>query len=274
MLGREPHRRDTWVDRYEQARSSLDLGSAPATVRPLAPVSYLPSACLLARVEALGDGFDESMRVAEDVDLVWRLAEAGWQVRYAPEATVRHDHRSAPGAWLRRKAFYGSGAALLAERHGPVVAPVVLAPWTAVLAGAVLAQRRWSLPVAAAACGSATVQVVRKLDGEVSWRTAAGLAGRGAAGTLRQVAGSLLRHHWPLAVVAATRSRRARRALVVAALAETALAYTETRPDLDPVTFLVARRLDDLAYGTGLWQGAWRARSARALLPVLRSWCR
>ena len=32
----------------------------------------------------------------------------------------------------------------------------------------------------------------------------------------------------------------------------------------------VARRLDDLAYGTGLWAGALRARSPRALVPAFR----
>jgi len=32
----------------------------------------------------------------------------------------------------------------------------------------------------------------------------------------------------------------------------------------------LARRLDDLAYGTGLWAGALRARSPRALVPAFR----
>jgi hypothetical protein len=35
-----------------------------------------------------------------------------------------------------------------------------------------------------------------------------------------------------------------------------------------PVRFAVARRLEDLAYGSGLWIGAVRARDARALLPA------
>jgi len=35
-----------------------------------------------------------------------------------------------------------------------------------------------------------------------------------------------------------------------------------------PVRFIVARRLDDLAYGAGLWWGALRSRSPRALLPA------
>ncbi len=87
--------------------------------------------------------------MAEDVDLVWRVLAAGWRVRYEPASVVRHDHRTTLGPWLRRKAYYGTGAALLADRHGSDVAPLVLNPWTAALAVSVLAQRRWSLPAPA-----------------------------------------------------------------------------------------------------------------------------
>ncbi len=117
ILGSVPRDDDGWLERYEQVRSSLDLGARPAAVRVHGAVSYLPSACLLARVDALGDGFDERMRVGEDVDLVWRLLGAGWGVRYEPAATVRHQHRTHLGEWLRRKAFYGTSAAALAARH-------------------------------------------------------------------------------------------------------------------------------------------------------------
>jgi hypothetical protein len=34
------------------------------------------------------------------------------------------------------------------------------------------------------------------------------------------------------------------------------------------VGFAVARRLEDLAYGAGLWAGVLRARDLRALLPA------
>ena len=33
-------------------------------------------------------GFDADLRVGEDVDLVWRLVDQGWRVRYEPSATV------------------------------------------------------------------------------------------------------------------------------------------------------------------------------------------
>ncbi|MCW2698844.1 MAG: hypothetical protein JWQ45_379, partial [Blastococcus sp.] len=124
-------RRPTWLSDYEGAVSALDMGEHPAAVRPLSAVSYVPSAALLVRRRALGSGFDETMPVAEDVDLVWRLAAAGWRVRYEPRAAVAHRHPVATGEWLRRRASYGTGAALLAARHGSLVAPLVLAPSSA-----------------------------------------------------------------------------------------------------------------------------------------------
>jgi len=121
-----PAARSSWVTRYESVSSALDMGPVPARVAPLTAVSYVPSAALLAGRAALGNGFDESVPVAEDVDLVWRLVAAGWRVRYEPAARVAHDHRVEPVEWLRRRAFYGTGAALLAQRHGAAVAPVVV----------------------------------------------------------------------------------------------------------------------------------------------------
>jgi mycofactocin system glycosyltransferase len=275
VLGAAPRDDDGWLCRYEAARSSLDLGPRPGPVRPLGRVAYLPSAALLARRSALGvegvDGFDEDMPVAEDVDLVWRVHDAGWRVRYEPASVVRHDHRTTLGPWLRRKAYYGTGAALLAQRHGSDVAPLVLNPWTTVLTVAVLAQRRWSVPAATLACAAVTASVAGRLvAGDHPVRTAATLTAFGTVSSLQQVGSALTRHYWPLVVASATRSPRARRALVVAAVVDAVLDHRRVRPDLDVLRFGVARRLDDLAYGAGLWIGAVRARSPRALVPAFR----
>ncbi|BDZ52134.1 hypothetical protein GCM10025867_43750 [Frondihabitans sucicola] len=51
-----------WVGRYEQARSSLDLGEHPALVRQRSPVSWVPAAFLIGRTTALGAGFSAEMR--------------------------------------------------------------------------------------------------------------------------------------------------------------------------------------------------------------------
>ncbi|MGV1007538.1 MAG: glycosyltransferase [Dermatophilaceae bacterium] len=73
--------RPGWLGRYEQVRSSLDLGDRPGPVRPRSAISYVPAAALVARRAALGTGFAEALTVGEDVDLVWRLHAGGWRVR-------------------------------------------------------------------------------------------------------------------------------------------------------------------------------------------------
>lgn len=269
VLGHEEDPHDGWLVRYEQARSSLDLGPTPAAVRIRGPVAYVPSACVLARVEALSGGFSEELRSGEDVDLVWRLLEEGWRVRYEPAAHVRHDHRSVPRDWLARKAFYGTSAAPLARRHPGAVAPMVLSGWSAVLTVAVLAQRRWSGPVAAIALASALVGVRRRVDSPHPWRVAGTLVAEGAVASVWQGSAALLRHHWPLAALVATRSTRMRRALVVVGVLDAVADRRRTGARVPLPAYVVLRRADDLAYGWGLWVGAVRERSPAALLPVI-----
>ena len=258
------------IARYEAARSSLDLGPQPALVAPRGRVAYLPSACLVGRAEAFTGGFDESMHVAEDVDRIWRSIEAGWRVRYEPAAVVDHAHRVLPREWLARKAFYGTGAAPLARRHAGAVAPVVLTPWTAAVVAATLTQRRWSLPLAGTISVAATWRLSRRLTGsDHPVRTAAVLAPYGITAALWQTGAALTRHWWPVAAVGCLRSRRLRRAVLVAAVADGFADWRRIRPDLDPVRYLLARRLDDLAYGAGLWWGAWRQHTVAPLLPAV-----
>lgn len=257
-----------WLGRYESARSSLDLGAHPAVVRPGSPVSWAPTACAVARTEALRDGFDARMRVGEDVDLCWRLIENGWRVRYEPAVEAAHEHRVRLGDWFRRKAVYGTGAHPLAERHPEFIAPAVLAPWNTALALALLAQRRWSLPVAGAVCSVTAVRIARKLSGtEEPYRLAARLTAHGAVAALAQTSALLTRHWWPLTAVGALASRRVRRAAAVAALTDIALEYRRDRAGLDPLRYGLARRLDDLAYGAGVWFSALKGRSTAALRP-------
>jgi mycofactocin system glycosyltransferase len=266
-----PPDRPGWVTRYETAVSALDMGPHPAPVAPLSAVSYVPSAALLARRTALGAGFDEDMRVAEDVDLVWRLVGAGWRVRYEPSATVAHEHPTGTGSWLRRRAFYGTGAPLLAQRHGSAVAPLVLFPSTAAVWALALAGRRHGAAVAGAVLAGSVVRLARRLAGPGE-RPPVALAGtlvvRGTLSAGRALARSLLRHHWPLAVPAVVGSRRARRVVAAVAVLDAVDAWVPHRADVGLPAFAAARRLEDLAYGAGLWHGAWRARDVRALLPA------
>lgn len=261
----------TWTGRYEAARSSLDMGRWPSTVRPRAPVAYVPSACMLARTNALGAGFSADMRVAEDVDLVWRLAKTGWRVRYEPAAHAWHEHRANTHEWLMRKSFYGTGAAQLARRHGRDVAPAVLAPWSAAAAAALLASRWWSLPTVAAIAAATATRVSAKLKRSAHpARTSMLLTADGLLAGLSQAMALLLRHWWPLTAAGCLTSPQIRRTMLLTSILDTLIEYRRTPAQLDPIRFGIARRLDDIAYGTGVWAGALKGRSPRALLPDVR----
>ncbi len=265
------HERPRVFERWDVDGLSLDLGADPALVRPWSKVGWLPSACLLVRtadldpVEGVG-GFEEGRRVAEDVDLVWRLVQRGRHVRYDPAQVAEHDSRGTWTTWLGRKAFYGSGGAWLAQRHGDWMAPAVLSPVPTIGAIALIVQRPGSI-----ACTSGAMALVRWRLGRTlpdtpdRGRLATELTAEVGVSTLRQSAHLLLRHWWPAAALAAVVSRRARRA-VLAALVWDLLDHREV-PRGRRADAFVARRADDLAYGAGLWWGALRARSGRVLVP-------
>ncbi len=258
----------SWLARYEEAASSLDLGPREGPVHPHAGVPYVPAAALLVRRSALGAGYDETMHVAEDVDLVWRLVAAGWRVRYEPAARVEHDHRTRPLAWARRRAYYGTGAARLANRHGPAVAPVVLSPWSAAAWLALLAGGRRGPLLATVILGWASVRLAARLKGlESHHRLAAHLVGLGSLFAGRQLGSAVLRHYWPVTLVVLIGCARTRRVVAAIAVVDGVLGWWPHRRNVVLPGFLLIRRLDDLCYGAGLWWGAARAHSLRALRP-------
>jgi N-acetylglucosaminyl-diphospho-decaprenol L-rhamnosyltransferase len=76
-------------NRFTRSYHQADLAGTPGTRE----VDWLSGACLLLRRSAFDEvgGFDESyFMYAEDVDLCWRLARAGWKAVYAPAAEVTH----------------------------------------------------------------------------------------------------------------------------------------------------------------------------------------
>lgn len=268
VLGEVRSDRPRWFERYDAAASSLDLGHRPGQVGPGAAIGWLPAACLVGRVSHLrtAGGFATELRVAEDVDLVWRLVEAGRVVRYEPQVQVRHDVRGTLRGWLGRKFLYGTGGADLGIRHGDKIAPAALSLLMATGAAAILQRRSWSVPVAAATVALTTRELRRTLPiEEGAGTTATRLSVRGLAWAVRQESALLLRHWWPVGLLALA-TRRGRRAVTTAVLVDTAVFYRE-RSGVGLPTALVVRRLDDLAYGTGLWWGAIRQRDLRSVMP-------
>lgn len=264
----------TVLARYEMLHSPLDLGSVPARVRAGTRVSYVPTAAVVCRVIALRDvgGFDDSMRVGEDVDLAWRLDETGWRVRYEPAVTVTHRPRTSFAAWAKQRRDYGTSAAPLATRHPGSLAPVRVSGWSAATWFAIAAG--WPI-VGGIIAAVTTAMLSRKLrnipDGK---REALRLAGLGHLFAGRSLASALTRAWWPLATIAALVSRRARRAVLIAAIAPATIDWIRLRPQIDPLRYIGLRLLDDMSYGIGLAHGAVQARSIQTYIPDFTSWPR
>jgi mycofactocin glycosyltransferase len=252
--------------RYQASRSSLDMGTAEGVVRPLSRIPYVPSATMVVRREVAGERFfDPDLRGGEDVDLVWRLHGAGWDVRYVPRSTVAHQGPSAVGPWLCRRAFYGGTAGPLARRHPHSMAPLTTSAWSAAVWGLTLVRRPF---LASATLAVSILILAHRLQGLVDQpaKVAATIAGGGTARSALPALHGLTRAWAPAFVLGllVPRTRRAAAlALVVPALEE----WRTTRPDLDPFRYTLFSIADDVAYGTGVWAGSLTARTLRPLLP-------
>jgi len=262
----------TALARFDADRSPLDLGTVEARVAPGSRVSYVPTTALLARRELLEElgGFDEGLPLGEDVDLVWRAIEAGHTVRYEPRAVAVHPTRSDLRSWVRQRYSYGTSAAPLDDRHPGSVAPLSMSGWTAgAWALAALGHPVLGAGVAAGATAMLPRQLTMLKD---PWRESWELAGKGQLAAWRPVSSALTRTWWPVALGAALASKRARRALALAAVVPPLIDWADGDRHLDPVRYVGLRLLDDAAYGAGVWTGCIRDRSFRALVPTLRSW--
>jgi mycofactocin system glycosyltransferase len=248
--------------------SPLDLGARSSLVVPGGAVSYVPTAALLARMSALADvgvpaAFDEALRYGEDVDLVWRLYDAGWWVRYEPSITVAHDEPTTLAELLDRRFRYGTSAGPLARRHPDRLAPVRLStPVLGVLA--LLLARR---PLPAFIVYLVSVARLHRLlrrhrlpatqSALLMWRA----FGYGAIGVARASSTYL-----PGFIVSVGVARR-RPGLVAFALLPLLQDWLTQRPQGNPIRWAANQSVDRAAYGLGVWVGSVRARTIGALRP-------
>ncbi|MFL5241598.1 MAG: glycosyltransferase [Gemmataceae bacterium] len=81
---------------------------------------HIPGCNMAFRREALQaiNGFDALYRKAgDDVDVCWRLQQAGHWIAFAPGAVVWHHRRQNPRAYFRQQAGYGEAEGLLQFKH-------------------------------------------------------------------------------------------------------------------------------------------------------------
>ena len=253
--------------RYADARSPLDLGARPGGVTPNGRVAYVPSAALVVRAAAFDDAaFDPDLRCAEDVDLVWRLHDAGWRVRYDPSVVVHHDEPATWPAFLGRHHRYGTAAAPLAVRHPGRAVHIVIAPLPTAAAGLLLSRRPRSAAILI------SIQLLMLTRGLVAVGIPAGagvaISATWIARTLAGLSRSATMFAAPLLGAALLHGRmRAGGSLLL--LASPLADSVGGRPRVDAPVLLALRLVDEFAYGTGVVAGCIRERTLEPLRPRL-----
>lgn len=258
----------TFIGEFESHHSPLDLGSVPALVRPMSRVSYLPATVLVCDVESLRavGGFDGSIRMGEDVDLVWRLIENGIACRYVPSIECPHRTRQSMRKMLKQRYDYGTSAALLDARHPRAASPLrahalLLTTAITVLMGYIYFAIILVVPTMA-------YFVVSLRSTSIPIRTRTQLAWKALTSTTRLLARAIMRAWWPLFFIASLVSLRLGAMFTFSAFVPPIVGLMRNKPG-HPIRYLVMRILEGMAYGTGVWAGALRARSLRCLLPVI-----
>ncbi len=258
----------TFIGEFESHHSPLDLGSIPALVRPMSRVSYLPATVLVCDVQLLRTvgGFDDSIRMGEDVDLVWRFLENGIACRYVPSIECPHRMRQSMRKMLRQRYDYGTSAALLDQRHPRAASPLrahalLLLTATTVLMGYIYFAIILVVPTMA-------YFVVSLRSTSIPIRTRTQLAWKALTSTTRLLARAIMRAWWPLFFLASFVSLRLGAMFTFSAFVPPIVGLMRHKPG-HPIRYLVMRILEGMAYGTGVWVGSLRAHSLRCLLPVI-----
>jgi mycofactocin system glycosyltransferase len=258
------------LDRYEAVMSSLNLGRREMSGGAGGDTFYLPSCNLLLRKAAFSaaGGFNPAMQVGEDVDLTWRLRDAGWKIQYLPRGKVFHAHRSRPWPFMRRRFDYGTSEGLLQQLH-PVRGkklplPPMLSLLLLLLVSVPLTLSFLPLPLAALLLSADTVSTWRKMvkQGLPLSLMKIFLARMRAVGSLAYYIGyHLLRYYlWPLLFASALYPPLALLSLMLL-LGVGLVDYMVRKPRLSLPGFYLYYLLEQISYGSGVFWGCFRMKS-------------
>jgi mycofactocin system glycosyltransferase len=257
------------VDRYEAVMSSLSLGSRERSGSGGNDTFYLPSCNLLVRRSAFlaARGFDDSMHVGEDVDLTWRLRDAGWTIAYLPVGRVLHEHRSSVRSFMSRRFDYGTSEGQLQvlhpQRRKRLVIPPLLALVLALCLLAPLAGWWPLLPAAGLLAADAVVVRLRIARRGLPIGLPALLAGRlRALGSLvYYLCYHLVRYYSSVLFAVALVFPPFWAAFIGALGVAAGVDYAVKKPRLSFVSFAGIYLLEQIAYGAGVFWGCVRRKT-------------
>jgi mycofactocin glycosyltransferase len=252
------------LDRYEAVMSSLTLGSRALTGATGDDTFYLPSCNLLVRAEAFRsvDGFCPELHVGEDVDLSWRLRDAGWRISYLPAGRIWHEHRSRFISFLKRRFDYGTSEGTLNLLHPVRRKRMIIPPAPALsllfVIAALFGGGPWCLAGALVlTAGDALFQYLRLARQGLQIGGIALLRARiRGTGSLAYYLGyHLLRYYAWLFICLAAFRPEAGVFLIMLAFLTGSVDYWVKRPGMNIAAFLGFYLPEQLAYGAGVFAG-------------------
>ncbi len=255
------------LDRYEAVMSSLSLGNRERSGQSGNDTFYLPSCNLLVRTAAFREagGFDAELHVGEDVDLTWRLRNAGHKIVYVPHGTVGHEHRNAFLPFMKRRFQYGTSEGKLQllhpERHKRMIVPPVLAV-ALFLALFAAWNLNWPALLAALLLTAADALLARKRLGQwgmaIGWRTIMGARLRALGSLAYYLSFHLARYYMTPLLLASLFFHRFAIAVALCTVAVGVVDYVVRRPKLNFPQFFFYFFVEQLAYGAGVFWGCLR----------------
>jgi mycofactocin system glycosyltransferase len=268
---------ESFLDRYEQVASPLDMGRHFIIRGKGDDTFYVPTCNLLVRrsVYVAVGGLREDVHLGEDVDLCWRLRSSGTYLVYAPEGLVRHKHRDHLSAALRRRAQYGTSEATLHRLHPDKRKRFPLAPGplaTVVLVSVVLVKREPRLlPLTWAPFLWDVIRRTSRLhrqgidvSADAVWRSVL----RGHLSMLYFVYFHLTRYYLGPLTVGGAIAPGLWVLEAAAVLYSAGVDYSTRRPRLPLPVFVAYYLAEHAAYQAGVIAGCVRSRSFRSYLPV------
>lgn len=264
------------LDRYEKVKSSLVVGSWFKRSSEEDRFFYVPSCNLLVRKELflkLG-GFRPELHVGEDVDLCWRMQDAGYHVEYRPVGKIYHKHRNRVVDFCSRRFDYGSSEPLLQHLHDARKKRFLFPPWESLF---------WILMLSAVWFGEPALlffpllssladilihgRRLRRAGFKASTRLVA-LARMRSCGAFFYHCCSFASRYYLVCSLIITPLMPGAGAIVAAMHMLTSMVeFIIKKPNLDPVSFLFYFSLEQVSYQLGVWWGAVKVRRFNSVIP-------
>jgi mycofactocin system glycosyltransferase len=268
----------TPLDRYEGVKSSLIMGKRFARSQENEKFFYVPSCNLLIRKNLFLElgGFKEELFVGEDVDLCWRMQDAGHLLEFRPVGTVFHKHRNRIKPFCLRRFDYGTSEPLLQKLHKSRGKKMVFPLGSSLFWSMGILALVFKYPIVLSLCAIIVIGdtlnkcfLVRRKNIPIKTPVILVSVLRGYFAHFYHFCAFVSRYYLIWSIPALFFSSLAFGIIWCAHILTAITEYMIKKPQMNFFTFLFYFSLEQLFYQLGVWWGCIRYRSFQAVNPQL-----